>query len=410
MEDAELAEFMLGIREPWKVTEIWHVTETENEIHIRADVPMGSSVPCPCCGKMCRVHDRPNGRIWRDLDAWSWKTYIHARIPRSDCPEHGVKQIDIPWARPNSRFTLMMESFIMALAEEMAVGTAARKIDEYSGRVWTAVRAKAEELLSGLNLSGTSRVSVDEKSFSGRDFITVFADTDTRKIIFCTAGKDSETVRKFKEFLKEHGGDHLNITDFSCDFGSAFISGIRRHFRNAKITCDRFHLVKLANEALADTNCGVLKLTVSRMKAKYLMLRNDGNMSEKDRERRDMICRDNEVLGIAYRLKESLCSVYLPGDVYSAEQHLKEWIRWAGMTKLRQFVRLAETVRENMPYILQWFPSKLTNGMMEGINSLISVIKSRARGFHYPENLISMCYLVSNRNRGGFHRNYARVS
>ena len=109
----------------------------------------------------------------------------------------------------------------------------------------------------------------------------------------------------------------------------------------------------------------------------------------------EKICQDNEVLGLAFRPSESLCSVYSFNNVYTAEQHLKGWIKWAKEAGLPHFKRLAKTVEKHIAHILQWFSSRLTNALMEGTNSLISVIKSRARGFRHTESPISMRYMVS---------------
>ncbi|MDR1405445.1 MAG: ISL3 family transposase [Candidatus Methanoplasma sp.] len=397
----ELNEFvdgLLNIEDPWKVADVTRTVDRDGrgEVRIRVEVPFGHTVRCSGCGRECKVRDRPNERTWRELDMVGNKTLIHARIPRSDCPECGVKQIGIPWARENSRFTLQMESFIMAMVRQMPVATAADQTGEVPNRIWRIAERYASDLVRTLDLSSVRKVGADEKCFSGRDsFLTVFADLDTHRIIFVTEGKDSGTVGKFKRFPAKHGGNTGNISDFSCDFGSAFISGIRKHFRFSGITCDRFHLVKMANEALNDTKCGELKLSVNRMKAKYLLLRNDRNISDGDRETRDRICRDNEILGIAYRLKESLCSLYSMGDLYSAEQHLKGWIQWARFTGMYHFVKLADTAERHTACILQWFTSRLTNAVLEGTNSMISQIKNRARGFHKAGSLISMCYIVS---------------
>lgn len=393
----DFIENILDIEDPWKVTDTYVEGEgADKEIHTRVEVPFGSDVRCPECGIFCKVHDRLRDRTWRNVDAFGLRTYVHAKVPRADCPEHGVRQIDVPWARDNSRFTLLMESMIVSMVRQMPVKTVGDMIGEYDGRVWTVVRAYSDRLTEDLDLSGVRRVGVDEKSFSGRDsYISVFVDVDTGRIIFVTEGKDSLTIREFRDFLKGHGGSVKGISDFSCDFGSAFISGIRKYFRSSKITGDRFHLVKMANKALNDTKCGELKLAVNRMKAKYLLMRNPKNMSEEETAIRDRICQDNEVLGIAFRLKESLCSVYFMGDAYLAEEHLKGWIRWARMTKMYHFVKLADTVEKHIAHILQWFSSRLTNAVLEGTNSMISQIKNRARGFHKVESLISMCYLVS---------------
>lgn len=388
---------LLEIEGPWKVSDVRLEEEDgSKEVHIRLEVPKGSLVKCPECGTLCKVHDRVKDRTWRDTDTAGRRTYVHADVPRADCPEHGVKRIDIPWARPGSGFTLLMESMIMAMVRQMPVKTVGDMIGEYPGRIWTLVRVYSKKLVDGLDLSGVFRVAVDEKCFSGRDsFITVFVDIGTGRIIYVAEGKDSSAVFSFRQFLEEHGGKRENITDFSCDFGNTFVSAVRKYFPSSKITADRFHLIKMANTALNDTKCGELRLTVNRMKAKYLLLRNPSKMSPEDLLLKDKICRDNEVLGIAYRLKESLCSVYFLDDAYSAEEHLKGWMRWAKMTGLYHFIKLAGTVEKHIAHILQWFNSRITNAVMEGTNSMISVIKSRARGYKHASSLISMCYLVS---------------
>ena len=354
-----LEDFMaehIGLREPWVV-----------EDHIRVGIPMGMRVACPVCGRMCAVHDRPNDRTWRELDTIGRRTYVHARVPRADCPSCGVRQVETPWARPGSHCTLQMESFMVSMVRQMPVSTLARMMHEPAPKVWRVVRTYADRLVDRLDLSEVRRVGIDEKCWSGYDgYITVFVDMDTNRIIFVTEGKDGDTVKRFKDFLRAHGGSHHRVTDFSTDFGAAYIAAVRKYFPGAKVTVDRFHLVKLANQALNDTKCGELKLEVNRMKVRYLLARRRDRLSEADLALRERICQDNEVLGIAFRLKESLCLVYEMDDAYMAADHLTDWIRWARLTKLRHFVTLADTVERNIAHILQWFTSRLSNAVLEG--------------------------------------------
>ena len=46
-------------------------------------------------------------KLWRHLNLWQHPTYQSARVPRVQCPQHQVKQVSVPWARPESGFTLM---------------------------------------------------------------------------------------------------------------------------------------------------------------------------------------------------------------------------------------------------------------------------------------------------------------
>ena len=307
-----------------------------------------------------------------------------------------MKQIEVPCARPGTHFTLQMESFMISMIRQMPASTMATMMHNPAPKFWRVMRMYADRLKAGLDLSAVRREGIDEKCWSGYDgLITVFVDMDMNRIIYATEGKDGDSVKRFKDFLREHGGSHQNIADFSTDFGAAYIADVRKYFPGSKITVDRFHLEKMANQALNDTKCGELKLVVNRMKVRYLLARRQDRLSEADLALREQICQDNEVLGIAFRLKESLCLVYEMDDAYMAADHLTDWIRWARLTKMRHFVTLADTVERHLPHILQWFTSRLSNAVLEGTNSLIAEIKRRARGFSDVENLISMCYLVS---------------
>lgn len=402
MDVCEMMGEHLGLVPPWKATEFWSEPNARGELddHLRVEVPPGSCMPCPQCGRMCRIHDRTPERTWRSLDVVSRRLYIHARIPRTDCPDCGVRRADVPWARPHSHFTLSMESMIMAMCREMAVSTAAALIHEDANRIWRLVRHSARKLVEGMDLSHVTAVGVDEKCFSGHDaFVTVFADIVRHRVLFVTPGKGSGAVGEFRDFLTEHGGRAANIADFTCDFGAAYVSGIGRYFKRARITFDRFHLVKLANDAMNDVNFGKMKLAVNRMKVKYMMARNSGSLTDGEKELRDRICEDNEELGHAYRLKESLVSVYSMGDADIARDHLLGWVSWAGRSGFRPFARLAKTVEANIEGILRWFSTGMSNALLEGTNSLISLIKRRARGFKRVENLIAVCYLTGARGK-----------
>jgi len=57
---------------------------------------------------------------------------ITAGLARVECPMHGVKKVKVPWAREDSRFTLLFEQAAMFLVRLMPVLAAVRIIGRVS--------------------------------------------------------------------------------------------------------------------------------------------------------------------------------------------------------------------------------------------------------------------------------------
>lgn len=94
----DLFRVALGLAEPWVVSKI-EFSDEQNQLDLYLDFPAGSKFPCPGCGSGCGVHDTAE-RTWRHLNFFQHKTFLHARQPRIDCPDHGVKTVEVPWAHP----------------------------------------------------------------------------------------------------------------------------------------------------------------------------------------------------------------------------------------------------------------------------------------------------------------------
>ncbi|WP_223837197.1 transposase [Paenibacillus oceani] len=70
--------------------------------------------------------------------------------------------------------------------------------------------------------------------------------------------------------------------------------------------------------------------------------------------------------------------------------YLREWMGWARRSQLEPMIKLAKTIKTHEEGILRWFHSKMTNGLLEGINGLVQASKRKARGYRNVNNLIDM--------------------
>ena len=96
MDDRTLYSRLLGLSSPWGVEKV-ELKLAEGEVHVWVTLPPKELWVCPDCLERAPIHDHRE-RIWRHLDTFQYQTLIHARLPRLDCPTHGVKQIRVPRA------------------------------------------------------------------------------------------------------------------------------------------------------------------------------------------------------------------------------------------------------------------------------------------------------------------------
>ena len=137
------------------------------------------------------MHDTEE-KTWRHLDFFQHQAYLTARVPRVECPEHKVRLVAVPWARPRSGFTLLFEALVMAMVREMPVATLAGLVGESDMRIWRIVHHYVDQAVEAQNLEGVERVGIDETSSRrGHEYVSVFADLDERRGVFVRRGPRS---------------------------------------------------------------------------------------------------------------------------------------------------------------------------------------------------------------------------
>ena len=159
-----------------------------------------SKYACPVCGEACAAHDFQE-KTWRHLNFFQHHCYVHASVPRVKCPDHGVKLVDVPWARKGSAFTLLFEQAALTLVREMPVNAAARIMEITDKRLWRVVQHYVAKAVASFDLSAVQAIGLDETaSKRGHNYVTVFIDMERRDkpVLFVTPGKGKETVKEFK--------------------------------------------------------------------------------------------------------------------------------------------------------------------------------------------------------------------
>lgn len=232
MVQEQLFSLALGLVPPWLVDRVSFSVE-EKRLDLYIDFPHGSRFACPVCGRECPVHDTVESQ-WRHLDFFQHAVYLHALVPRVKCPEHGVHQVPVPWAREGSGFTLLFEALLMTLVREMPVRAVARLVREHDTRLWRVIDHYVTRARQRVDMAVVRAVGLDETSNRrSRDYITLFVDLPAKRLLFATPGKDAHTAQAFVKDLQAHGGDPKAIAEVSMDLSPAFQKGVTEHLSKA---------------------------------------------------------------------------------------------------------------------------------------------------------------------------------
>ncbi|MBU1150858.1 MAG: ISL3 family transposase [Proteobacteria bacterium] len=395
MRDTDLFQLALGLRPPWHVVSCGFVLD-KHRLDIKIDFPRGSVFACPSCGREgCGAYDTEQ-RTWRHLNFFQHEAYLTARVPRVSCGDCGIKTIEVPWARSGSGFTLLFEALVMVMAKAMPVRSIADLLKEHDTRLWRVLDHYVHESRQGADFSAVTEVGVDETSSKrGHNYVTLFVNPDSSKVLFATEGKDASTIERFKTDLASHQGDPSRIREVCCDMSPAFISGVEKHFPEAYLTFDKFHVLKILNEAVDEVRRQEQQSRPELKRTRYLWLKNPGNLKANQAAILEalQVKKLNLKTARAYHIRMNF-QEFWNQPLQVAEAFLKKWYFWATHSRLEPIKDAAYTMKRHWDGILRWFTSKINNGILEGINSLIQAAKARARGYRTVKNLITMIYLI----------------
>lgn len=402
MNQNSLFEAALGLMVPWKVTGSG-LEEGGNGTMIlclELEVEAGAQLPCPSCQRSCALYDHEIKR-WRHLNFWQHATYLSARVPRVNCPDHGPRQVEVPWARPGSGFTLMFEAMVMALAREMPVSALADLFQEHDTRLWRVVRHYVKQAHDAQDWSDLRALALDETATrKGHRYATVAVDLRPQsampaRLLFMTSGRNAQCVKEFSEAMPAHGAEASQVKIVAIDMGEAYQKGAAESFPEAQVVFDRFHVMKLGQEAVDEVRKDLRRGGADVKGALWALRGNVSTLKAEQLQLRVELCARHKQLGRAMALKEDLRETWEKAGPLTAADHLKRWCAWADRSRLEPFRRLSRTVKKHWDGILAYYPSKTTSAAIEAINGIIQTARRRARGFRNFENLKAISYWMA---------------
>jgi len=393
MNSIEIFQLALGLQSPWYVqsVELKEQQSTSKKLlHINIGFIKGHQF------ESGKVHDTRE-RMWRHLNFFEHECYINCDVPRIKDKNEKVSSVQVPWARKSSGFTLLFEALSMALIEnEMPVNKASGLLGEYPQRIWNIFNYWISIAYNQDEQSSVTRIGIDETSVrKGHNYVTVMADIDQRRVLHVTPGKDQQTISRIKDHLQSKGIEACQITDACIDMSPSFIAGLGEHFPDTAITFDKFHVVKLLNEAMDKLRKLEYKEHQVLKGHKYTLLKNDNNLSPQEKQDREMLIELLPTIGKAYRLKTLFNDFWDFENPEEGAAFLAYWCDLVEEEKVLAFRGFTHTIKSHWSGLVNYLKSQIANGVMEGINNKIQLAKRRARGYRNSANFINIIYFIA---------------
>lgn len=418
--DAEETPFGRSIRSQLRLSAQWivlgmdvhnHLDEYSDEYPDLPDIPKTNDYPsigesfyyvtyrhrrkahkCPKCGADCKVLCYEK-RCYHHLPDKGYACYLFVNLPKYKCDCcGGTPQQRFPAAFERKSYTRQLAYNVIQKLKTCTRSATAKCFGISTDVVDNIVRSCVSKGVKDHDLSYVTGVFMDEKQAGhGSDYLTVFLD-QFHKVIFMYPGRKEEVLDKFRDFLIIQGGNPELIMFFSADMCVAFETGITKHFPNATLVFDRFHLVKSVNDALNNVRKRVLnrKPGESLKSVKYVVLTRGQNQTKLQSEKMEQIRLSYPELAVAYDMKEAFCYIVKISDPMLMKEMLTSWFEWVHECGPDEFVKKAEFFESKIDRILAWTKYKVSNSVSEGVNKNIEDIRRQACGYSNTQNLIDM--------------------
>jgi transposase len=391
MQDHQLYQQILGLSEPWKVTNVMlRMKAREVEVVVECTEQVWG---CPECGKRMHIHEWETRR-WRHLDSCQFKTVIVSDVPRVACADHGTQTVAVPWADRFARFSRLFERLAIDVMKECSV-TAACDIlgiswDEADGIKQRAVargleRKKAQPI---------TRLGVDEKCAGrGQDYVTVVARLDPGSpatVEFVSDGRKQEALDAFwQQMPTEHRSE---VEAVAMDMWEPYFNSTMAYVPEAegKIVFDPFHLARMLGDAVdkvrrSEHHTLSAAGDDSLAKTKYMWLYGSEDMPDAYLDKFDQLRVHRLKTGRAWAIKETFRDFWACPTEAEGRRSFASWYGWAIRSRLEPIKKVARCFKEHFENIVTFFKHRISNAALEGLNNRIAGLVKKAFGYRNRE-------------------------
>lgn len=414
MSPEKLFHELLGLGLNWEVVESRFDSASGTVfLEIGETARLWDSLRCPQDGGLVFSYDHTERLHWRHLNVFQHRCEITCRLPRGKCRQCGhLFRVRPPWEGLSAHFTKEFEAFALLLMREMPMSKVSEIVGESDTRLWRMLFRQVERAYAEADYSQVCCVGVDELSIrKGHEYLSVFADLVDKRVLFAVEGKDHSVWERFVTALEAHNGHRHALTQASMDMSPAYQKGVAETCRNARVVFDKFHVVASVSKAVdkvrqAEIRRGGSGVWEALKQSQWLWRKNPENLSAPEQARLAKIEQKSLSTGKAYQMRLVFQDIYRSDRESVARHRFRVWIRWVRWVARRQpkgllqsMSKVANSVAKHLEGILGHWKSGVTNAFMEGLNSVFSATKRKARGYRSVTHLTAMLYFTAGKLR-----------
>jgi len=370
--------------------DIRFVAEPETVIEVEILPRKGSRPVCSGCGRNGPVYDHLEVRRFRFVPLWAITVMFVYRMRRVDCLGCGAKVETVPWAEGKSPVTRPMALFLSDWAKLLSWQDVARRFGVNWRQVFESVRQVVTWGLAHRDISGVTALGIDEVQFGkGQRYLTVVYQLcgDVRRLLFVTPRRDAAAL----ESVFEEAGEAwcAGIAHVCTDMWRAYLKVVNARLLNAVHILDRFHIVKLLNEAVDTVRkqeaAKLRKQGIDLLKGmKYAFLKRPENLTNEQEKALNALMNKRWLASVrAWLWKEKFQLFWEYDSPYRARRYLQRWCKGAMRSRLAPLKKFARTMRKHEDLILNWFRARkaFSSGAVEGMNRKLNLVTRKAYGF-----------------------------
>jgi len=340
---------------------------------------------CHQCGSSAAtVHSQGHRRHVRDLNLANAQVWLDVEYRKIWCDEcDGVRVEQLSFADASKRVTHRLARYIHDLCKVMTVQDVADHLELNPKTVKAIDKSFLEKSFAQTDGRDLRVLAMDEIALrKGHNYMTVVMDYFSGRIVWMGENRNKETLDAF--FAELTDTQKQGIEAVAIDMWEAFINRIRHHCPDAQIVFDFFHVVQAFGKVIDEVRRDEYRKATEQEKevlkgSRYLLLKNEENLTDDQQERLEQVLSLNEILSILYVLRAQLKMVYYYSDRRIVKKTLDDWCRMAETIDHPAVRRFIGRLRFFEYGILNHADYPIGTSRLEGANNKIKVINTTAR-------------------------------